>query len=138
MPAFAKKPARRLPKGTPLVLVVDDAADTREMYEEYLSFSGLRTSTAADGAEALRKAEEEQPDVIALDISLPVIDGWEVVRRLRTNPKTKHICVIALTGWAEAEAGAMAAELGCDAFLAKPCMPEQLLREVLACRTKKR
>ena len=124
-------PERRASAPRALVLVVDDAQDIRELYAELLALAGLRTSMAADGIEALRKAEEEQPDIIVLDITLPKMDGWEVTRQLKANPKTKHIRVIALSGRAESEDIALSKQFGCDSFIAKPCLPERLLREVL-------
>lgn len=117
----------------PHVLVVDDYEDTRFLYSEYLAFAGFRTSTAGNGAEALAKARAEHPDVIAMDLSMPDMDGWEATRRLKADAATRDICIIALTGHAEAACRASAREVGCDHFLAKPCLPEELLREVMAC-----
>ena len=88
----------------PLVLVVDDYQDAREMYAEYLSFSGFRVAEAGTGVEALEKAFELQPDVILMDLSLPGMDGWAATRRLKTDDLTRHIPVVALTGHALAGA----------------------------------
>ncbi len=118
--------------GAPLVLIADDAEDTRELYESYLTLSRVGTCLAADGAEALRQAEAERPDVIVLDIRLPVLDGWEVTRRLKRNPKTSHIFVIMLSGETGAESVAKSLAVGCDLFLTKPCLPEHLLDQILA------
>lgn len=115
-----------------LVLVADDSRDAREMYAEYLAFAGFRTITASDGAETITKAEAELPDVIVLDISLPLADGWAVTRRLKGNRRTRGVFIIALTGHAEAEFIEKAKDAGCDEFIAKPCLPEQLMRAVLA------
>ena len=82
----------------PLVLVVDDYAAAREMYAEYLEFSGFRVAEAKNGAEALDKAFALTPDVILMDLSLPVMDGWEATRRLKADERTRGIPVVALTG----------------------------------------
>ena len=117
----------------PLVLVVDDFEDTRFMYSEYLAFAGFRTSTAVNGTEAIAKARAEHPDVIAMDLSMPDMDGWEATRRLKADAATRGICIIALTGHAEARFIESAKKAGCDHFLAKPCLPEDLMREVVRC-----
>jgi two-component system cell cycle response regulator DivK len=114
----------------PLILVVDDFLDNRQMYAEYLLFSGLRVEEAEDGHEALAKAFAMLPDLIVMDLSLPGIDGWEATRRLKADPRTKRIPVIALTGHALAGHSKGAMDAGCDAFITKPCLPERLLEEV--------
>jgi two-component system cell cycle response regulator DivK len=115
----------------PLVLIVDDDADTRELYDAYLAIWGFDTSMAADGAEALRRVEGERPDVVVLDIRLPLVDGWEVTRTVKGNPKTSETFVIVLTGDTEPESLARSMAAGCDVFLRKPCVPEHLVVEVL-------
>jgi two-component system cell cycle response regulator DivK len=114
----------------PLILVVDDFLDNRQMYAEYLAFSGLRVEEAENGHEALEKAFAMLPDLIVMDLSLPGIDGWEATRRLKNDPRTKRIPVIALTGHALAGHSKGAMDAGCDAFITKPCLPERLLEEV--------
>ena len=114
----------------PLVLVVDDFADNREMYSEYLSFSGYEVIEAQNGKEAVEKAQSKQPDIIIMDLSLPVMDGWEATRRLKSDDRTKKIPVVALTGHALAGHSKGAREAGCDSFLAKPCLPDQLVAEI--------
>jgi two-component system, cell cycle response regulator DivK len=114
----------------PLILVVDDFLDNRQMYAEYLAFSGLRVEEAENGHEALEKAFAMLPDLIVMDLSLPGIDGWEATRRLKADPRTKRIPVIALTGHALAGHSKGAMDAGCDAFITKPCLPERLLEEV--------
>ncbi len=122
----------------PLVLVVDDFADNREMYAEYLRFAGFRVEEASNGQEALAKANEIVPDAIVMDLSLPEVDGWEATRRLKANPRTKHARIIAVTGHALAGHSKSAVDAGCDAFVTKPCLPEELadhLRRLLAGET---
>jgi two-component system, cell cycle response regulator DivK len=126
-----KSPAapRRRAKA-PLILVVDDYADNREMYSAYLKYQGLDVVEAANGAEALERAFERPPDLVVMDLSLPGVDGWQATRTLKGDARTKNIPVIAVTGHALAGAPEQAAEAGCDGFLTKPCLPEDLLREI--------
>ncbi len=112
------------------VLLVDDYADTREMYSEYLKFSGFDVVEAANGMEALERAIETLPDIILMDLSLPVMDGWEATRRLKADARTAGIPVVALTGHVLSEGFEGAAVAGCAAFVTKPCLPEDLLTEI--------
>lgn len=114
----------------PLILIVDDFEDNREMYTQFLRFNGYRVAEAVDGRDALAKAGALHPDLIVMDLSLPGVDGWEATRRLKADPTTRDIPVIALTGHALAghAEGAMAA--GCDAFVTKPCIPVDLEAEI--------
>ena len=114
----------------PLILVVDDYADNREMYSAYLRFQGLEVVEAANGTEALEHAFDRRPDLVVMDLSLPGVDGWEATRVLKADPRTKNIPVIAVTGHALAGASERATAAGCDGFLTKPCLPEDLLREI--------
>jgi len=110
----------------PLVLLVDDYADAREMYAELLQLSGFRVAQAADGEDALRQASALVPDLILMDLSLPGLDGREATRRLKASPRTAGIPVAILSG--------MPTELvraaGADACMTKPCSPEALVAEV--------
>jgi len=127
---------QRKNEGAALVLVVDDFQDNREMFAEILSLSGFRVREAENGREALDRAFTEVPDVVLMDLSLPELDGWEATRRLKRDPRTAHVPVVALTGHALAECSRDAREAGCDAFLTKPCLPEVIVdevRRVLAC-----
>jgi CheY-like chemotaxis protein len=113
-----------------LVLVVDDFADNREMYSEYLAFSGYDVIEAKNGKEAVDAAHERHPDIIIMDLSLPIMDGWEATRRLKADERTRKIPVVALTGHALAGHSKGAKDAGCDSFLAKPCLPDQLVAEI--------
>lgn len=114
-----------------LVLLVDDYADNRDIYAQFLLYAGLRVEEAENGHQALEKAFALGPDVIIMDLALPGLDGWEATRRLKGDPRTKHIPVIALTGHALAGHSQGALEAGCDVFLTKPCLPERLLEEIV-------
>jgi CheY-like chemotaxis protein len=117
-------------KEPPLILVVDDFEDGREMYASYLRFSGYRVDEAADGREALEKAFALLPDIILMDLSLPGIDGWQATRELKQDARTAKIPIVALTGHALEAHSRSAREAGCDAFIVKPCMPMDLLNEI--------
>jgi two-component system, cell cycle response regulator DivK len=114
----------------PLILVVDDYQDAREMYAEYLQFSGFRVAEARNGNEAVEQAFALKPDLILMDLSLPGMDGWEATRRLKADATTKHIPIVALTGHALAGASEGAKRAGCDSFVTKPCLPDDLVVEV--------
>jgi len=114
----------------PRVLLVDDYPDAREMYSEYLAFSGFDVVEAGNGIEALQRAVDMTPDIILMDLSLPVMDGWEATRRLKADQRTASIPVVALTGHALAGISDGALKAGCDAFVTKPCLPEDLVKEI--------
>ncbi len=115
---------------SPLVLVVDDMEDGREICAEYLAFCHYRVATAEDGLEALAKADQLLPDVILMDLSLPRLDGWEATRRLKQSDRTRHIPVIALTAHALMDAKHSAFDAGCDSVVIKPCLPKDLEIEI--------
>ena len=114
----------------PLILVVDDYEDAREMYAEYLRFCGFRVAEARNGNEALEQAFSLMPALILMDLSLPGMDGWEATRQLKADPRTQRIPVVALTGHALAGASEGAKKAGCDSFVTKPCLPDDLVVEV--------
>jgi CheY-like chemotaxis protein len=114
----------------PLILVVDDYEDAREMYAEYLRFCGFRVAEARNGNEALEQAFTLMPDLILMDLSLPGMDGWEATRQLKADERTRQIPVVALTGHALAGASEGARKAGCDSFVTKPCLPDDLVVEV--------
>ena len=117
---------------SPLVLLIEDFDDAREMYAEYLQFSGLRTAGAADALQGLRLAEELKPSVILMDAALPGLSGWDAIKQLKSNPATRHIPVLMLTGHVLGDAKVRALEAGADGFIAKPCLPDELTRHILA------
>jgi two-component system, cell cycle response regulator DivK len=111
----------------PLALVIDDDDDTREMCAEVLRLEGFTVEGASDGQEALQKAVELLPDIIITDLSMPIMDGWETIRRLRADERTRRIPIIACTG-EEAPSGTHDSQA--DVLLAKPCPLDTLLLEV--------
>jgi CheY-like chemotaxis protein len=110
--------------------VVEDYQDAREMYVEYLKFSGFRVAEARNGLEALDRARSLLPDIILMDLALPRMDGWEATRQLKNDTRTRHIPVVALTGHALAGHAEGARQAGCDAFVTKPCLPDALVTEI--------
>ena len=115
----------------PLVLVVDDSPDARAVYSDYLEYAGFRVITAADGEQAITAANEEWPAVIVMDLAMPKVDGWEAIRRLRADPMTAEIPIVALSAYAFGDAQLRARDLGADLCLTKPCLPSQV---ALVCR----
>jgi CheY-like chemotaxis protein len=114
----------------PLVLVVEDYQDAREMYGEYLRFSGFDVIEASNGLEAIEQATVQQPDIVLMDLALPKMDGWEATRQLKSDARTKSIPIVALTGHALAGHADSALKAGCDAFVTKPCLPDALVAEI--------
>ena len=125
-------PSASRPKPRPAILLVEDYDDAREMYRDYLEYAGFDVQTARDGHEALAKARTVMPDLILMDLSLPGMDGWEATRVLKKDPATRHIVVVALSAHALAAEGERARLAGCDGFIAKPCLPPDLVEEMLA------
>jgi two-component system cell cycle response regulator DivK len=125
-------------RGTPArpsVLIVEDVADTREMYAWCMRAAGWLVETVVNGREAVLTAAVLLPDVIVMDLALPVLDGFEATRRLKVDPETRHIPIVAVSAQDREEAEARAKAAGCDLFLAKPCLPEDLraiLEQVVA------
>jgi two-component system cell cycle response regulator DivK len=119
-----------MPKADHLVLVVDDIADNREMYAEYLQFLGYRVISAASGHDALVRAVTHRPTIIVMDLMMPGLDGWQTTRVLKSDAATAHIPVIALTGHAFMGSAREALRAGCVRCLIKPCLPEDLARAI--------
>ena len=113
----------------PVVLIVDDNEDTRQMYSEMLSTCGFRVRLARDGAEAI-SAASERPSVIVMDLAMPGLNGWEATRRLKTTEATRDIPIIVLTGHGLDHYRDVAVAAGCDEFLSKPCSLDDLLAAI--------
>ena len=115
---------------SPLILIVDDNFDAREMYGLYLQHQGFRWTEAVNGRDAITQTLVEKPALILMDATMPRMDGWEATRILKDNPATKSIPLIMLTAHALQEHRDRAAAVGADAFLAKPVLPDQLAQEI--------
>lgn len=122
----------RLNQAKPRVLVVDDVDDVREMYMEYLAFLGFDVVGAANGREAVRIAISAHQSLIVMDLAMPVLDGWEAIRILRADPRTRAIPIVVLTGQAQPEPLARARAIGATEVVVKPCLPAQLGRIVVS------
>jgi CheY-like chemotaxis protein len=128
---------RRHPRNIPsrpLVLIVDDHDDTRELYLESLAAFGFEAIAAADRAQACRRAWESHPDIVVTDLTLPGGDGWQLIQDLKGEARTRDIPVVLLTGHAAPSLRERAEREGCAAFFVKPCLPDELaveLRQVL-------
>ncbi|HEX5475179.1 MAG TPA: response regulator [Vicinamibacterales bacterium] len=113
----------------PVVLVVEDHADTRAMYVEFLS-TQFRIEQAATATEALAIATTSPPDLIITDLSLPGMDGFELIHRFREQPALRGVAVICLSGYGGYAHEQRARECGADRILLKPCLPDDLIRHV--------
>lgn len=102
------------------ILLVEDDALNREMIQRRLLWEGHSIVTAKDGAEAIATAELEQPDLILMDLGLPVLNGWQAVQRIKAMPSTREIPIIALTAYALAEDRDRSLAAGCDDYESKP------------------
>ncbi|MCM5571629.1 response regulator [Burkholderiaceae bacterium FT117] len=114
------------------ILLVEDNELNRDMLSRRLTRQGYQVVTAADGGEALARASDSAPDLILMDLSLPVIDGWEATRRLKADDATRRIPVIALTAHAMSGDREQAMAAGCDDFDTKPVELPRLLQKIAA------
>ena len=117
-------------RARPLILIVEDHAELRALYVQHLLISGFDVIEAGNGAEAITFTTAQFPDVVLMDLSLPVVDGWEATRRLKGDARTAHIPVVAMTAHDGAGELERATSAGCDWFIPKPCPPDALITEV--------
>ncbi len=114
----------------PRILLVEDNEMNRDMLARRLTRKGYDVVVAEDGAKGIAAASTERPDLILMDMSLPVLDGWEATRRLKAAPETERIPVIALTAHAMATDREKAVEAGCDDYDTKPIDLPRLLDKI--------
>jgi two-component system cell cycle response regulator DivK len=112
------------------ILIVEDNEMNRDMLSRRLERKGYSITLAVDGGAGVEKAIEEVPNLILMDMSLPVLDGWEATRRVKANPQTRHIPVIALTAHAMTGDRDKAMEAGCDDYDTKPIDLPRLLSKI--------
>jgi len=112
------------------VLVIEDSASVRRLIEVCLRVLGVDVRSANDGTSGLEAIQQERPDAVVLDIGLPGLDGWEVLRRLRDDPDTADLKVLVLTAHAQPEMADRAAQGGADSFMTKPFRPLDLRVQV--------
>ena len=112
------------------ILVVEDTEDNRRIIRDLLTSVGYEMIEALDGAAGVAMAAEHKPDLILMDMQLPVLDGYEATRRIKADPALAHIPVIAVTSYALSGDEAKTKAAGCNAYVAKPFSPRQLLAKV--------
>ena len=112
------------------ILVVEDTADNRQILRDLLTSAGFELIEAMDGAAGVAAAVENLPDLILMDIQLPLLDGYEATRRIKAHAATARIPVIAVTSYALSGDEEKARAAGCDGYVAKPFSPRQLLATV--------
>jgi DNA-binding response OmpR family regulator len=122
------------------ILVIEDDPGTLRLMVYSLQHEGYQVISAANGLEGLRKAQEEEPDLVVLDVMLPGIDGYEVCHRLRAEPHTAHLPILMLSGKAQETDKATGLKVGADDYIAKPVSPSETadrVRKLLAERRQK-
>jgi two-component system cell cycle response regulator DivK len=120
------------------VLVVDDSADIRELWRLWLNFWGFTVQEAQNGAEAVRKAQLNPPDLVLMDLWMPVLDGVQATKQLKDDPRTAHVPVVALSAQATVPGEPEVTDAGAEVFIQKPCDPEELLRHIRSAMTRLR
>jgi two-component system cell cycle response regulator DivK len=115
---------------TKRILMVEDTEDNRQIVRDLVASVGYDLIEAGDGLAGVAMAAEHTPDLILMDIQLPVIDGYEATRRIKADPALRHIPVIAVTSFALSGDEAKTREAGCDGYVAKPFSPRQLLAKI--------
>jgi CheY-like chemotaxis protein len=111
----------------PLILLIDDVADNRDLYEEYLLFRGYQVLTADNGTDGLRLADARRPDIILLDLRMPGMSGHATLAQIKARPALVSVPVVALTAHALEDERKRAIAAGFDAFIPKPCLPDDLV-----------
>ncbi len=114
----------------PLILIAEDDLDNREGYAEFLTYLGYAVVQASNGQDAIVSTRELRPDVLLLDLALPVVDGWEVARTVKSDPQLRSTLIIALSACVFPGDVLRATEAGCDLFLDKPCYPQRVADEI--------
>ena len=112
------------------ILVVEDQEDNRQILRDLLTNAGYEMTEAVNGEEALAEVVRQRPDLILMDIQLPIMGGYEATRRIRINPDLKSVPIIAVTSYALAGDESRALAAGCDAYVSKPFSPRQLLAKI--------
>jgi two-component system cell cycle response regulator DivK len=112
------------------ILVVEDTEDNRQILRDLLGMAGYDMIEANDGAEGVSQATQHKPDLILMDIQMPVMDGYEATRRIKADPELKSIPIVAVTSYALSGDEEKARAAGCDAYIAKPYSPRQMLAKV--------
>jgi CheY-like chemotaxis protein len=113
-----------------LVLIAEDDPDTGFVYREVLLYGGFEVCSAVNGADAIRLAREEHPDLILMDVNMPIMNGWDATVSLKKDPSTQHIPIVGISAIPDDEGREMAEEVGMDDYFAKPFPPAMVLQTV--------
>ncbi|MDH3540077.1 MAG: response regulator [Acidimicrobiia bacterium] len=116
-----------------VVLVIDDVKSVLQLIRAALIDHPVDVLTAIDGGSGLALAQEITPDLVLLDLALPVMDGWEILAALRADPATRNVPVVIVTAHGDSDTASRARELGADGFIAKPFRPAELRRIIEGC-----
>lgn len=114
-----------------IILLIEDNEMNRDMLSRRLERKGFKVIVAVDGQQGIDAARQDQPDLIIMDMSLPVLDGWEATRQLKADPNTQHIPIIGLSAHAMAGDREKAMDAGCDDYDTKPVELPRLLDKIL-------
>lgn len=114
------------------VLIVEDSSEGRDIYAAALEAAGYRVAQAADGAEGVRMATDDPPDLVIMNLSVPLVNGTDAIEILKSHPVTEHIPVVVVSGHTHPDMREGAWEAGCDDFYTKPFKPSELLEVVSA------
>jgi two-component system cell cycle response regulator DivK len=114
------------------ILVVEDQEDNRQILRDLLGNAGFQLIEAEDGEKAITLAGQHKPDLILMDIQLPLLDGYEATRRIKADPALRTIPIIVITSYALSGDEEKAKAAGCDAYVAKPYSPRQLMATIRA------
>jgi two-component system cell cycle response regulator DivK len=128
--AGSKEMDRRALPRPQRVLIVDDSEDIRELWRLWLTFWGFEVEEAHDGAEAVRRAKAHRPDLVLMDLWMPVLDGLDATAQLKADSFTHEVPILALSADVFPPTPDRARAAGCEAFLAKPLDPDRLLAEI--------
>jgi two-component system cell cycle response regulator DivK len=112
------------------ILMIEDSEDNRQIVRDLIATTGYELVEALDGAAGIAMAAEHRPDLILMDIQLPVVDGYEATRQIKADPALRHIPIIAVTSYALSGDEAKARAAGCDGYVAKPFSPRELLAKI--------
>jgi two-component system cell cycle response regulator DivK len=115
---------------TKRILLIEDTEDNRQIIRDLMAGTGYELLEAEDGETGVAMAAAHRPDLILMDIQLPVVDGYEATRRIKSDPALRHIPVIAVTSYALSGDEVRARAAGCDSYVAKPFSPRQLLATI--------
>jgi two-component system, cell cycle response regulator DivK len=115
---------------TKRILIVEDTEDNRQILRDLLTAAGYELLEAVDGAAGVAMAAKHKPDLVLMDIQLPLVDGYEATRRIKADPTLQHIPIVAVTSYALSGDEDKARAAGCDGYIAKPFSPRQLLAKV--------